>query len=41
MHIVPELSDDWGVLTGTGDGKVVRICFRRPEAQDSRCSRKP
>ncbi|MFE4997432.1 ATP-binding protein [Streptomyces mirabilis] len=42
MHIVQELSDDWGVTTAAdGDAKVVWSCFRRPEAQVSRCSCKP
>ncbi|MET8248653.1 ATP-binding protein [Streptomyces sp. NPDC005202] len=38
MHIVQELSDDWGVQTAAGDGKAVWACFRRPEALVSRCS---
>jgi anti-sigma regulatory factor (Ser/Thr protein kinase) len=41
MRIVQELCDDWGVSTGTGIGKTVWACFRRPEAAPSRCSRTP
>ncbi|UXY24102.1 ATP-binding protein [Streptomyces cynarae] len=43
MHIVRELCDDWGVQTEDADhdGKVVWICFRRPEAAVSRCSCTP
>ena len=43
MHIVRELCDDWGVQTDDADhdGKVVWICFRRPEAAVSRCSCTP
>ncbi|MER5941972.1 hypothetical protein ABT121_32230 [Streptomyces sp. NPDC001928] len=45
MRIVQELCDDWGVraLTGKGKGKgkAVWACFRRPEADASRCSCTP
>ncbi|MFS4092051.1 ATP-binding protein [Streptomyces sp. AF1A] len=43
MHIVRQLCDSWGVRADdTGhEGKVVRTCFRRPEAAVSRCSCTP
>lgn len=37
LHIVQELSDEWGVAAPACDGKVVWTCFRRPGSKP-RCS---